>query len=135
MKRLLLVGAVLGLVLAACGSSASDIDGTSWVLFAYDDGGGRVDVLANTEVTIAFDGDQVSGSDGCNNFSGNYETGSGNKITIGPLASTRMACEPDVMAQADVVFRLVSDAFLYEKVDGQFFMRTEDARFLGYDGA
>ena len=40
----------------------------------------------------------VSGSSGCNTFTGSY-TLDGINVTIGPLASTMMACEQPVMDQ------------------------------------
>ena len=39
-----------------------------------------------------------SGNAGCNTYNGTYEV-SGSDMTIGPLATTRMACEPDVSDQ------------------------------------
>ncbi len=124
--------AVVGLGLVACGNTASNIDETSWNFAGYDVGDGPVNVIGDTEPTIAFQSDQVSGSDGCNNFTGTYETDAGNKITVGPLAVTQRACEPPVMEQADVILSIVSDAFLYEKKEGEFFLRTEDAQFAKY---
>lgn len=48
-------------------------------------------------VFIAFEGgDRVSGFAGCNRFTGSYQQ-NGGTLVIGPLATTRMACAPDVM--------------------------------------
>lgn len=46
-------------------------------------------------LTISFDekNNNISGYSGCNRFTGSFEK-NGNQIKIGPLASTRMACEP-----------------------------------------
>ena len=41
---------------------------------------------------------EVGGSSGCNTFQGTY-TQNGNLVRIGPLATTRMACPENVMAQ------------------------------------
>jgi putative lipoprotein len=38
----------------------------------------------------------VAGSSGCNRFTGTY-TYKGDELTMGPLATTRMACRPEVM--------------------------------------
>ena len=40
----------------------------------------------------------MGGSSGCNTYDGPYTT-NGNIAAIGPLATTRMACAEDVMAQ------------------------------------
>ncbi len=135
MRRLVPLVALVGFLLAACGGeNASTLDGTSWTYFAYDIGDGVVQKLPNTSPTLSFEGDVVSGSDGCNDFTGSYEISSGNMIEIGPLASTQKACEADVMAQADVIMSILADAFLYEKTSGdELFMRNETANFLGYN--
>ena len=135
MRRFALLVALLGVLLAACGGeTASQLDGTSWDYFAYDDGDGVVQKLPNTSPTLSFEGDVVSGSDGCNDFTGSYDLSSGNMIEIGPLSSTQKACEADVMAQADVIMSILADTFLYEKSSGdELFMRTQNVRFLGYN--
>ena len=117
MRRFALVVALLGVLLAACGGeTASQLDGTSWDYFAYDDGDGVVQKLPNTSPTLSFEGDVVSGSDGCNDFTGSYDLSSGNMIEIGPLASTQKACEADVMAQADVIMSILADTFSLRKI-------------------
>ena len=40
----------------------------------------------------------MSGSSGCNTYSGGYKL-DGSTVTIGPLASTRMACDQALMDQ------------------------------------
>ena len=44
-------------------------------------------------------GERVSGTTGCNNYSGSYRVASRDRISFGPLAVTRMACEPPLMEQ------------------------------------
>lgn len=70
--------------------------GTSWVLMSLD----GIPPVAGTEITASFGTDRrVSGSAGCNRYTGAYETG-GPSIEVGPLASTRMHCpNPGVMEQ------------------------------------
>jgi heat shock protein HslJ len=54
---------------------------------------------AGTRVTAAFAPDgRITGSGGCNTYTGTY-TVEGRSVRIGPLASTRRACEPAVMEQ------------------------------------
>ena len=70
-----------------------------WVVTGYNDGkGGVTTPAAGTTLTANFTADAVSGSSGCNTFSGSYKL-DGLNVTIGPLASTRMACEQAVMDQ------------------------------------
>ena len=64
-----------------------------------------LDTLAETEWrmpdglrTVAFrNNGEVSGSGGCNQFFGSFEQSAG-ALTFGPLASTKKACPPGVMA-------------------------------------
>jgi putative lipoprotein len=49
-------------------------------------------------LTLGPDG-RASGNSGCNSFTTSYDTGSRERIDFGPLASTRMACEPEIMDQ------------------------------------
>ncbi|MFC1702394.1 META domain-containing protein [Pseudomonadota bacterium] len=67
--------------------------------------GGVQSLLAGTTVTAIFGEDRkVSGSSGCNKFSGTYER-DGNSIKIGPLAGTRMMCaEPGGIMQQETQF-------------------------------
>ncbi len=72
----------------------TDLAGTSWTLA---DMGGTAD-LANVAPTLEFGADgTVSGSAGCNTFTGSY-TQTGDALTLGPLATTRMACQPPASA-------------------------------------
>ncbi len=55
--------------------------------------------MAGVDVTAVFDTrGKLSGNGGCNNYNGPY-TVDGEKIKIGPLASTKMTCEQAVMDQ------------------------------------
>jgi heat shock protein HslJ len=104
-----------GLVLAACtsaGSSpspsaapsaspaeggasmgvASGLDG-AWTLTSYLVDGKLQPVPAGASATAVFAAGTVAGNAGCNNYTGTY-TVDGSKLTIGPLATTMMACEP-----------------------------------------
>ena len=105
------------LVLAsACGGDDGDegtpatIDGTSWVVVPDSVG---VDVPDGVEVTIDFADGQVSGSSGCNRFTGTY-TIDGDTLTFGPLASTKMACEGPVQSVEDQVLVALSSVDGYD---------------------
>jgi heat shock protein HslJ len=65
----------------------------SWLVTGYDQGNGSL--IAPTEgaeltATFSVDG-EVEGSSGCNRYSGPY-TVDGDAMTVGPLATTSMAC-------------------------------------------
>jgi len=90
MKITFLAMILMSTALAACAASASaDLTG-SWELVKFE---GHANL---SSVNIVFEGGQVAGRGGCNNFKGEYSL-QGNKITFGPLASTMMACEEPFM--------------------------------------
>jgi heat shock protein HslJ len=70
-----------------------------WQVTAFNNGAEAVvSPIAGTEIDIAFGLASVGGFAGCNSFSGTYGT-NGNIIRIGALATTRIACDQEVMDQ------------------------------------
>jgi heat shock protein HslJ len=56
------------------------------------------DFVQGTTVRLTFTGGGVSVNAGCNSIGGSY-TISGNRLTVGQVMSTEMACDPALMAQ------------------------------------
>jgi len=104
------------LVVAACDSAgstegatpeptvAAELGGTSWTLVSV--GGAPVVEGSGPHLTFGVDGN-VSGSTGCNSVSGSYAA-DGPALTFGPLATTRMACEQNLMAQEAAVLEALA---------------------------
>ncbi len=67
--------------------------GPVWQLLAYNNGKQAiVSVLAGTQITLELREDgTLGGSDGCNRYMSGF-TLEGDRLTIGPIATTRMAC-------------------------------------------
>jgi heat shock protein HslJ len=85
------------------------LDGVDWRLVAYaDDTGALQDVPAGIAASARFEGGRVSGSGGCNRFSGPW-AGSAGALAIGPLAGTMMACEGEAMAIEGLVLRWLGE--------------------------
>lgn len=62
--------------------------GTAWTVRRI----GTLEVPPEVEATMDFvEGGRVAGSTGCNRFSGSYAQ-SGDRLSLGPLATTRRAC-------------------------------------------
>ncbi|WP_119387950.1 YbaY family lipoprotein [Taklimakanibacter lacteus] len=76
-------------------------------------GGGVIDRL-QTVLEIAEDG-KITGSGGCNRFTGRA-TIAGENFTIGPVASTNMACSPAIMDQEQKFFAALREVRTW-KVD------------------
>ncbi len=80
-----------------------------WVLVAYGDATNPTVVEEGTTVTAVFATDgSLTGSGGCNNYNSTYQL-EGDKITVGPIASTMMACEKG-MDQETAVFSALQNA-------------------------
>lgn len=75
--------------------------GPTWVATGVNTGTGAVSsMVTGTTVTAMFAADgTVSGSGGCNTYSGPYTTDGGN-VAIGPLAGTKMLCSSPVGVDA-----------------------------------
>ena len=104
------VSVLMIVTLTAC-SPARGLDATSWRLESYTDNEGeKMDVLPGSVVTLDFQATQVSGSAGCNNYSGSYQT-TGNNIEFGPLATTRKMCnEPRGIMEQEIAYLTALEA-------------------------
>jgi heat shock protein HslJ len=108
----------LGIIATGCGASARapdlpGLDGTAWVLTELP---GQT-LAPRPAVTLQFAGDRVSGSDGCNRFSGRYSVADGIFHVVPSLASTQMACPPEVSAQAQAFITALTSAASYRIED------------------
>jgi heat shock protein HslJ len=89
-----------------CAPAASPLVGPTWQVTDYADPRnttGMTTVLMDTTLTAVFGADNtISGSGGCNTYSGAYVL-EGDALSIpGPLATTMMMCAEEVMAQETV---------------------------------
>jgi heat shock protein HslJ len=115
--------------LAVYGAQSQDLAGSSWEAIGYNNGKQAVtSVMAGTTLTAEFGKDgTLSGNGGCNSYSGPYKV-SGNQITIGPLASTKMACgDPaGVMDQEAQYLAALQSAAAYQIEGAVLELRTKD---------
>jgi heat shock protein HslJ len=110
----LLTAAVM--LLAACSpkAAAPALPGTSWKLVSYGAVGSQTPAAPDVETSLVFGKDgQVSGSLGCNSFSGGYEVKNG-KLVFGLLASTLMACPDPQMTQEGTAFQVLTGTVRFE---------------------
>ncbi|MEZ4769238.1 MAG: META domain-containing protein [Caldilineales bacterium] len=105
---------------------------TRWLLVSFEPG--RVP-LPNTTTTVAFGGSgELTGSGGCNTYSGGYSV-NGTSLTVGPLASTEMACEPDVMDQEQLYLAALQSAASFDLPGGQLVLfDAAGQEILRYNG-
>jgi len=103
---------------------ANAVVGT-WTVSGFTNGQQAVvSPIAGTTLNATFTEDgQLSGSSGCNTYNGSY-TLEGNAITIGPLATTKMACPDDIMAQEQQFLAALASAAKVSVEAGQPVLRT-----------
>ena len=72
----------------------------AWTVTGYNNGNeGFVSPVEGSTITATFGADgQVAGSTGCNEYNGAYVL-DGTSLTVGPLASTKKACDQALMDQ------------------------------------
>ncbi len=103
----------------------TQLAGSEWTIHAYNDGkGGVTTVIADTEITMAFDDDgNVSGSAGCNLYNGRYEAGN-EVLSFGTIQSTKKMCiEPEVMEQEAAFLAALATVNSYHIDGDQITMR------------
>jgi heat shock protein HslJ len=87
-----------------CGGTILPIDtlaGSNWTFVSI---GGKP-VTSDRPTSLQFDRDRLSGTAGCNRFSGRYSA-TDDTLTAGPLMATEMACPG--MEQEQVYFKLMA---------------------------
>jgi heat shock protein HslJ len=115
--------------LAIYKAQSQDLPGTSWEATGVNNGKQAVTgMLAGTTLTADFGKDgNLSGNAGCNTYSGAYKV-NGDQITIGPLASTMMACEEPagVMEQETQYLAALQSAATYQIEGNVLQLRTKE---------
>jgi len=115
--------------LAVYKAESQDLSGTSWEVTGYNNGKQAViGALEGTTLTADFGKDgTLSGNSGCNTYSGGYKV-NGDQITIGPLASTMMACSDPagVMDQEAQYLAALQSAATYQIEGNVLQLRTKD---------
>ena len=131
-SKIFLAG-ILSYTLSGCvDSSAVDIQlsETKWLLKKID---GKVITIPEIQkpVFIQFlqQENQVNGFAGCNSFFGTYGLNE-EKITIGPLGSTRKMC-PDMKTE-DELFKILNEVDGYEINGNILFLKTGDKHRLEF---
>lgn len=124
--RICLVLLVSALLAACSAMSPSDkaaaLDGTDWVLTTLP---GRT-LIADSFVTLRFEDGQVSGTDGCNRYSGAYTASDLQLQFDGSMATTMMACSEPVMEQANAFMAALVKVRSYRIAAGQLILLSAD---------
>lgn len=111
--------------MAATRDSAAWLDGTAWVL---EELAGQSPVEPGN-LTLQFADGRASGSDGCNRFSGGFQADA-KSLQFMQLASTQMACAPELMAQADSLARALTATRAYRGSEQRLELLADDGKAL-----
>ena len=112
--------------LAGCGGEpASLLHGPEWMVTTID----GAPLVAGSEVTIAFTPQGgVAGKGSCNRYTGTMQL-SGEAITMGPIASTMMACVEPLMDQEQHFLGVLAEVRSFAIApDGALSLRAADGR-------
>jgi heat shock protein HslJ len=130
-KRLELLNANGQPLLRFTALEPSPLTEQTWGLTEYNNGKQAiVSVLNDTEITLELrDDGTLGGSDGCNRYMSGY-TLEGERLSIGPLATTRMACRgPEGAAeQAAAYARALETVTGYRIEGGELTLLTGDGK-------
>ena len=116
-----MIGAAL--VMLACGTAlaggddAPPIEGTTWRLTQLRGLDGAALAAAGDGVTIRLEQGRLQAFGGCNRQGGSY-TLAGDRLTVGALAGTMMACAEPVMTVESAFTRALTGTFVVH-IDGQ----------------
>jgi putative lipoprotein len=94
----------------------------TWVLREIE---GRP-AVADARTTLNLSDGRISGSGGCNSYSGLGRLAEG-RVSVGLLAMTKMGCEPDVLEQEARFASALPSSVRYE-IDATGTMRVYDAK-------
>jgi heat shock protein HslJ len=117
-------------MLVACGvTSGNPLNGTTWELYSI----GQYSPVPGSKTTIRFEGGQVSGLGGCNQYGGEYKV-SGQTLAFGALHMTEMACTSPagVMEQESAYLKFLGEAQRFAVTDGQLQIYRSDGEALTF---
>ena len=113
--------------------NAELLSGFEWSVRGASDAQGHslTDFSKNPNVQLQFKDGLLAVSGGCNNFSTSYQLDSQNSnISLGRIASTKMACVPELMAQDEAIKKVIDnnklDLGLITKENGELYLKMEN---------
>ena len=76
-----------------------------WILELITENGQGKKPVADTEVTLRFSAEKLTGSAGCNRYFASYQTGDDRQLSITDIASTEMWClQPEGIMEQETKF-------------------------------
>ena len=126
------LGAIGFIVIAGLAVNAGgDIEGPTWVVQEMSVDGTMTPPIPENPPFAVFEDGSIAGSSGCNTYNGGYET-SGDSMTIGPLATTLMACIGPLQGQEAVYFGLLAQVDTFDVSGSQLILSSGDTVLIHY---
>ena len=110
---------------------ARELQNKTWYLISYE----TLTAIPGSNPTAFFDvdGKTISGTTGCNDYSGAYKAEQGNKLTISGFSTTLAACAADALTKQEETFlRLLPAAVSYAVSGSQLQIRTVDGGTINF---
>jgi heat shock protein HslJ len=82
-------------------------------------------LVPDTQVTLTFEGDNISAQAGCNTLAGRWSL-EGDVLVVPPMAQTQMACDPSALMDQDTWLNAVLTSKPTVAVDGETLTITAD---------
>jgi heat shock protein HslJ len=125
-RLIALAAAILFLGAVACSTAPTNsspaqpvgLEGFDWVLDDSTLASLVAKVPAGVPIDLRFEGDQASGSSGCNTYGAGFHA-IGGSISFDPFRSTAMACEGPVMALESAYLRALEGSTAYQVIEPQ----------------
>ncbi len=108
------------------------LEGPTWVVQEMSVDGTMTAPIPETPPFAVFEDDTIAGSSGCNSYNGAYQT-DGDAMTIGPLATTLMACTTQLQGQETIYFELLAQTDSYEMSGDQLTMMNGDTVLIRFE--
>lgn len=113
--------AAVAFLLAGAAACAEGLAGSEWRPLQI----GEHEPVDSSRIFLRFEAaGRLSGHNGCNGFFGSYEI-TGDRIAIGPLGATQMACEQPVMELESAFMLMLGQARGFTR-DGARLVLTDD---------
>ncbi len=108
------------------------LEGPTWVVQEMSVDGTMTAPISEAPPFAVFEDGAVAGSPGCNSYSGTYQI-EGDSMTIGPLASTLMACTAELLGQETFYFELLAQTDSYEVSGDQLTLMSGDTVLIRFE--
>jgi heat shock protein HslJ len=103
--------------------------GTPWEVTGYNNGREAVrSPVVDSFITLQFQAESVvTGNATCNTYNGTFTSDDAGTVTVGPLATTRMACASDELNQQEAEYlAALQNAATYDITNGMLTIRDAD---------